>query len=253
MLSNLHTHTSFSDGVNTAEEVVLYAIKNGFSSLGISDHGYTTFDNCITALKEKYKNKIDLYLGIEEDAFAPVNRNKFDYIIGSCHYVFKDGVYYPVDSSVESLKSTLLVFDNNPTAFADSYYKWFVDYITTRKPDIIGHFDLLTKYDETLPLFLDNKEYKNLAEKYLLEAIKSNCIFEVNTGAISRGYRKNPYPSEELLHILKKEDAKIILSSDSHNQETLDYAFCETSEMLKDIGFKHRYVSSNSEFKKVEL
>lgn len=90
MLANYHTHTSFCDGANTPEEIVLYAIDKGFSSLGFSGHGYTPFDlrYCmqdtqgyieeVTRLKAKYGNKIDIYCEVEEDAFSYVNRENFD-------------------------------------------------------------------------------------------------------------------------------------------------------------------------------
>ena len=93
-----HIHSTFSDGKNTTEEIVLAAIENGFVAIGFSDHGFTNYDlrycmkdqtgyvNEIKKLKEKYKNQIQIYLGVEEDAFHPLNRNDFDYIIGSCHY-----------------------------------------------------------------------------------------------------------------------------------------------------------------------
>ena len=89
MLSNFHTHTSFCDGENTPEEVVLSAIEKGFSSIGFSSHGYTEFDlrYClkdtkgyiteINRLKEKYRNKIEIYLGVEEDAFYHILLSNF--------------------------------------------------------------------------------------------------------------------------------------------------------------------------------
>ena len=46
MLSNLHTHSTFCDGVNTPEEIVKSAVERGFSSVGFSGHGYTDFDLC---------------------------------------------------------------------------------------------------------------------------------------------------------------------------------------------------------------
>lgn len=265
MLANFHTHTTFSDGDNTVEEVVLYAIEKGFGSLGISDHGFTPFDtsycltdtieyvNNINRLKAKYSGKIELYLGLEEDAFAKSDRALFDYIIGSCHYVFKDGVYHPVDSGEERFKEVLSAFDNSPIAFAENYYSNFVNYIKSRKPDIIGHFDLITKFEESLPLFLNNDDYKKLSEKFLLEALKTNSIFEINTGAISRGYRKTPYPSEHLLYTLKKQGGKVMLSSDSHNKNTLDYEFEMVKTLLKDIGFKCVYTLSGGSFVKENI
>jgi len=103
MLSNLHTHSLFCDGNNTLEEVTLSAIQKGFQSLGFSGHGYTDFDltYCmketpryiaeVNRLKQKYKNKIQIYLGVEEDGRYLLNRKDFDYIIGSFHYSFVGG------------------------------------------------------------------------------------------------------------------------------------------------------------------
>ena len=55
---DLHTHTTFSDGRNSPEEMVLSAIGMGMSTLGISDHSYTSFDEsyCIPCHRlEEYK------------------------------------------------------------------------------------------------------------------------------------------------------------------------------------------------------
>lgn len=265
MLSNFHTHTTFCDGNHTAEEMVLSAISKGFDSFGFSGHGYTDFDlsycmretdeyiKTVKFLKEKYKDKIQVYLGVEEDAYCPVkNRGDFDYIIGSCHYIKKDFKYYAVDHSKENFEEILKLFNGDLTALAESYYSNFVDYINLRKPDIIGHFDLITKYKEVLNLDF-NMEYKEIAAKYIKEAIKSDCIFEVNTGAISRGVRTTPYPDTELLHILKKENGKVILSADTHHKDTIDCCFNETRHMLKDIGFQYVYFIYNNEFVKDEI
>lgn len=265
MLSNFHTHTSFCDGKNTPEEVVISAISKGFLSLGFSAHGYTPFDlsYCmqntdayrteILRLKEKYKKNIQIYLGVEEDAFAPTNREKYDYIIGSSHYIYKDGRYFSIDSSHDWFKKCLSLFDGDALALASQYYETFCDYINKRKPDIIGHFDLITKYDETEPLLLDNPEYKKIARGAALRALKSGSLFEVNTGAIARGYRRAPYPSEDLLHLLSENDAGIVLNSDSHSKDTLDFAFSETKRYLYDIGFRKLYTLFDGKFIKYDI
>lgn len=267
MLSNFHSHTNFCDGDNTAEEMVLSAINKGFSSFGFSGHAFTEFDlsycmkdtagyiKTVTELKEKYKDKIQIYLGIEEDAFCPVkNRKDFDYIIGSCHYFNFNGEYYPVDHSFDCFKTCIDLFGGDILKMAENYYSNFCDYIIRRKPDIIGHFDLITKYDEIDGLrFLKNGDYNKIAEKYIKEALKADCLFEVNTGAISRNCRTTPYPDEKLLHVLKKEGGKLILSSDTHSTETIDCYFTETRKMLKDIGFQYVYTLYNNEFIKEEL
>lgn len=251
MFSNYHTHTTFCDGANTPEEMVLSAIKKNMSALGFSGHGFTGFDSryCmrdtdgyikeINRLKEVYKNDIEIYLGIEEDANHPCDRSKFDYIIGSSHYSVKDGKYYPIDSSHDYFKECLKAWNGDTLAFAEEYYSRFCDYIIKRKPDIIGHFDLLTKYDELECNFLNNPQYCALAERAAQKVLdNTNCIFEVNTGAISRGYRTAPYPSKNILSVIKKNGGRVILNSDSHNVDTLDCSFDKAIAILKEIGFK---------------
>ena len=263
MLSNLHTHSAFCDGVNTPEEIVKSAVERGFSSVGFSGHGYTDFDlrYCmkntdgyiaeIRRLKQEYKNKIQVYLGIEEDAFCRVNRADFDYIIGSSHYFNIGDKYYPIDSDYDYFKECLKVYGSDIHTLANDYYSRFCDYINKRKPDIIGHFDLITKFDELdKSLFLEDKGYIQISEKYLKQALKADVLFEVNTGAISRGYRTTPYPNENLLHLIKKEGGRVILSSDSHSADTLDFGFSDAKKLLKDIGFEFVYTLYNNEFVK---
>lgn len=266
MLTNYHTHTTFCDGNNSPEEMVLAAIEKGFSALGFSGHAYAPYglDFCmhqtedyikeIKTLKEKYKDKIEIYLGTEEDMFCKADRVRYEYLIGSAHYVFKDGKYYSLDYNREKTEEAIKAFGGDKLALAEEYYKTFCEYIVERNPDIVGHFDIITKFDEIgEPMFSEDKGYQKIALKYLKEAIKSDCIFEVNTGAISRGTRKTPYPSLELLHTLKKENARIILSSDTHSVKTLDCAFRETRELLLDVGFKEQYALLEGKFQKIKL
>ncbi len=261
-----HIHSTFSDGKNTPEEIVLAAIEQGFVSIGFSDHGYTDYDlrycmkdqegyiNEIKKLKEQYKNKIQIYLGVEEDAFYPLGRKAFDYIIGSCHYGLRNNHYYPIDSNYDYFKKCLAAFEDDHLAFAESYYRNFCQYIQTRKPDIIGHFDLITKFDEMgEALFLGDAQYHKISEKYIKEAIKSGSIFEVNTGAVARGIRTTVYPSENLLCILRENKARIILSSDSHSMDTLAFVFEETRKHLKDIGFEKLTVLADNAFKEIYI
>ena len=263
MLANFHTHSTFCDGKNTPEEVVLAAVDQGMDSLGFSGHAYTEFDlrycmkdtsayvSEIKRLKEKYKGEIQIYLGVEEDAYCPADRELFDYIIGSSHYFCVDGSYYPIDSSYDHFKKCLDLFNSDAVAMAHAYYRPFCRYINERRPDIIGHFDLITKYDELdRPMFLENKEYNKVAEHYISEASRSGSLFELNTGAIARELRSSPYPAENLLYVLKKEGSGLILSSDSHRSDTICFGFGEARKYLKDIGFTFVYTLYNGEFVK---
>lgn len=249
MLTNYHTHTTFCDGKSTVEEVVLTALEKGFDAIGFSGHGYTAFDYSycmrdtegylseIRRVKEKYGKEIEIYAGVEEDAAYPLDRSKYDFILGSSHYFHIGGIYYPVDSSYECMQGALSVYKGDFLRLAEDYYSAFCTYINTYRPNIIGHFDLLTKFDEQHPLFLQNETYRALAVKCALEAAKSGAIFEVNTGAISRGYRTTPYPHTDILYALKKEGARLMICADSHHKDTIDFAFEDAKALLREIGF----------------
>ena len=77
---NLHTHCTYCDGKDAPEEMIQEAITKGFDSLGFSSHSYhpylktirlnaeseAAYKKEITALKEKYKDQIDIFLGIHQ-------------------------------------------------------------------------------------------------------------------------------------------------------------------------------------------
>ena len=80
--TNFHTHSTFCDGADTPEEMVLTAIEKGLTALGFSGHSYLYRDRSfamnseterlyiktVLELKEKYKDKIQIFCGIEQPA-----------------------------------------------------------------------------------------------------------------------------------------------------------------------------------------
>lgn len=266
MLSNLHTHTTFCDGKSTAEETVKSAISRGFVSLGFSGHGYTAFElgSCmkdedgyireINRLKEVYKDEIEIYLGTEEDAFSPIDRSKYEYIIGSSHFIRSRGEYIPIDLGRECIDKCLGAFGGDVSALSESYYGSFVNYLRDRRPDVVGHFDLLTKYDEcSEPHFLGNPAHDRIAERFISDISREGFLFEVNTGAIARGMRVTPYPAVNLLNIIKQSGSPITLTSDCHNADYIDCNFKEAKEMLYDIGFRELTILYKHKFTKMPL
>jgi histidinol-phosphatase (PHP family) len=119
---------------------------------------------------------------------------------------------------------------------------------------VVGHFDLIKKYDEVSePIFLGNRKHDEIAKRFLKSIANKGLLFEVNTGAISRGYRTLPYPSADLLHVLKTEGADITITSDCHNADYLDCFFKETKDILYDIGFRETVILCNNKFTKIPL
>ena len=111
---DLHMHTTWSDGKNTAEEMVQEAIRRGLETVGISDHssgdpcgmtleGSVDYKAEIARLKEKYAGQIRVLCGLERD-FISDDFGAYDYVIGSVHCLCAHGAYLPVDESAEDLK-----------------------------------------------------------------------------------------------------------------------------------------------------
>ena len=107
----------------------------------------------------------------------------------------------------------------------------------------------MTKFDEKeREYYLGKEKYWSIAEKYTLEVLKSECIFEVNTGLITRGFRSLPCPHERLLYLIAKNGGKVTCSSDAHDMTALDSRFSAIKKMLKTLGFRETYTLKNGEW-----
>lgn len=234
---DLHVHSTFSDGKNTPEEIILAAIEKGIETIGFSDHSYTFFDEsyCISknnieiykqeinALKEKYKDKIKVLCGIEQDYYSKEPTNDYDYVIGSVHYIKICDEYIPIDANCETLVAAAQkYFKGDLISLAEEYFKTVAQVVEKTNCDIIGHFDLIRKFNEENKLFDENSpRYRKAAMNAAKALLKYDRKFEINTGAISRGYRTTPYPSKEILELIFNNNGEIVFSSDSHRKDTL--------------------------------
>ena len=236
ILRDLHVHTTYCDGINTPEEMVLTAIQKGMECLGFSAHSYTFFDESycmkmaddykheIARLKEKYKDKIKILCGVEQDFYSEEPTDGYDYVIGSVHYIKIGKNYIPIDESAQILiDAANKYFGGDFYKLADTYYKTVAQ---IKNADIIGHFDLITKFNEGFCLFDENDERYEKSYKETLDILlRQDVYFEINTGAISRGYKKTPYPSKNILDYIKSGGGKTILSSDAHSIDGLLFQF----------------------------
>ena len=87
-----------------------------------------------------------------------------------------------------------------------------------------------------------------------IHALKGNIpLFEVNTGAISRGYRSIPYPQIEFLKEFKECGFGAVITSDCHDKNFLDCQFNEARELLISAGFKSIFILTKDGFKEVAI
>ena len=262
---NLHIHTTYVDGKDSPEEMVVKAIQKGFDSIGFSEHTYlqySSFPNQLTTdkmelykkeikqLKHKYQDKIDIFCGLEYDFYSEINTDYFDYVIGSVHYLDCNGNIVTFDRSLkETFDYVNVNFGGDGLKFAKKYFETVARLPEKNGFDIIGHFDLITKNNE-IGKFIDTSSKKYL--NYGFEAIHTLNgkipFFEVNTGAISRGYRTSPYPSRSLLAELKRRHFGAVITTDCHNAEFLLCYYEEAIEYAAECGLSELWYPKNGQF-----
>lgn len=266
---NLHTHTTYCDGKDTPCALILRAIELGFDAIGFSGHSYMFYSpdhsmslsgteeykKEINALKAEFKDEIEVYCGLEFDMYSVVDLSGYDYLIGAVHYLKKDGGFVGFDRSAEVVQKVINEhFQGDGMQYAKAYYEALATLPQYGKFDIAGHFDLIAKHAETHGFFdMEDKKYQSLALDALYAVFPHIPFFEVNTGAISRGYRTTPYPAPFLMKELKKLNGKLVLSSDCHDKTQLDCHFAQSLDYIKSFGFKEIYTMKKGKFTGVKL
>ena len=196
---NLHTHSKFSDGKNTAEEHILAAIEKGFTIIGFSEHSihplnpafYSEFDSVwhmpvesfsayvatISELKQKYADRIKILLGFEADYFvregigsavpdkAAYAQFQPDYLIGSIHFINTPKGYFTVDNKVEIVEQSLRRFYSKPDGTIDGK-RATCDYFEAERAmlregnfEILGHPDLIRLRNGPLHYFNEDESW----------------------------------------------------------------------------------------------
>jgi histidinol-phosphatase (PHP family) len=250
---DLHVHTEFCDGKSTAEEMVEAAIALGCPKIGLSTHSPLAYPSYamkpereddyraeIARLKEKYRDKIQVLCGLEVDLYGLPVTKEYDYIIASCHSLSplgEDGRRTDVDGPLDALKAAIDThFGGDPYAACEDYFAG-VARLGERNPSIIGHFDLIRKYNRGAALFDENHPRYLAAARAAVDALLPLGVpFEVNTGAVARGYRETPYPAAPILAYILSHGGKVILTGDTHKKENLCFQFARWAEYVRMFG-----------------
>ncbi len=268
--SNLHTHTHFADGKHTAEEVVLSAIDAGMEVLGFSEHSFHSHPTVfgmkspeiqqeyrqeIYRLKDLYADRIKILCGIEQDSFSGIPTDVYDYVIGSVHYLHLNGEFCSVDLSAQATKDAIEKHcGGDPIVYAKAYFEAVARVEEDTQCDIVGHFDLLTKFDERAAIFdTSDPRYIKAGLEALDALLEKDVIFEVNTGAMSRGYRTTPYPAPIFLRRIAEKRGNVTLSSDAHNKDYLTYGFDKALQIIKASGMGSILTMTSNGWKNVTI
>lgn len=253
---NLHTHTVFCDGQDTPARMAEAAWQAGLGAIGFSGHAplagqcwcmaetdLPAYRAAVLAEKERWAGRLEVYLGLEQDLFSPPPAGSWDYRIGSVHGLLLDGELWAVDESPEAF-ARLADRCGGVRPLVREYYRLMTQLPARCGCDIIGHFDLVTKFNEG-GRFFDPQQPTLRA--YALEALEAlaaeSPVFEVNTGVISCGLRTNPYPDAFLLRALRQLGGRVCITGDSHAAGTLTSGFDRAVQLLQACGFtSHWYL-----------
>ena len=255
----LHTHSTFCDGKDSLEEMVLTAIEKGFDSIGFSGHSFmdiyaefsmddekaAAYKAEIARLQQVYGDQIKIYCGLEKDNYTKASTEGYDYLIGSVHCFYHGNELVFVDWTAEkALDAIENVFGGDGLAYAESYYEAIADLPNHGSFDFLGHMDLVTKFIEKYPDMFDvnHPRYRAAVTKAAEALVGKVKYFEVNTGAISRGYRTAPYPALFIIQEMYRLGFGAIISSDCHDRNFLDCAYDEAKQRLKAAGYTDHYV-----------
>ncbi len=241
---NYHTHTNrCGHAVGEDEQYVINAIKAGYKILGFSDHApykkpkpsdrmnyeeYDNYKNSILNLKEKYKDKIDILLGVELEYYPSQiedllkYRRELDYCIIGQHEQEIDG------RSNYNLKKPYEIIE---------YAKSIEKACDMGLVDIVAHPDMF--------MFQYPRWDKHCVEA--INIITDACIrneipFELNCGGIKYGELiyddgdRYPYPNKKVFEIVAQKKCPVVLGHDTHDPEHFldEYWVNTTLDIVKD-------------------
>lgn len=257
MLIDYHTHHErCGHAVGRLEEYVQRGIELGLQQIGLSDHMPLIHvdpkeylpemampmdelpryvEECLQ-LKEKYKEQIDVRMGLEGDYIEGweeqieriVSAYPWDYVIGSVHFL---GTWDVTDfRQVEQWKG------QDVLAVYERYYQAVRQAAETGFYDITGHMDVIKRFGHEPDSSMD-AEVREL-ENSALEAIKQAKIaMELNASGLSKPC-KEMFPSRRILEQALKLGIPVTLGSDAHDPMKLAENLAEARGLLNEVGFR---------------
>ena len=251
-----HTHTTISDGKLSPEELIKLAIEKGFKVLAITDHYTRTggisssgwgmdfysdddYENLVR-LKEKYSDKIKILVGAEFDWLPTkkewlseeVKKRDYDIKILSFHQIYINGKYYNFNASEDRFENVLNLFDNSMHKLVRYYYENLRDGIKTGWFDVVGHLDLVKIFNKDSKYFSEDENWYKKEVLDTLELMKKfNMKLDVNLQGFIFAIGEQ-FPSKWIISEAKKMGIELLVGTDSHSPDTLDYDLGKVEELM---------------------
>lgn len=261
--SNFHTHCYLDDGQESLEAYVLKALSLNFNALGFSCHAPVPFDDeghlrsedfdsylkTIYELKAAYKDRIEIYAGLELDYLEQSNEmagseyvDRLDFTIGSLHVMYCNDEfgYLSIDYRPEDFEKILdCRFSGNIKDMVSHFWHLQTLMVEQHRFSFFGHCDAIKKLNEGNRYFNAQEAwYQELVAPFLQSLARNHVRMEVNTGGLARGKTNETYPSNSIIRQAVALGIPLLLSSDAHQSETLDFYFQQAHDEIIQAGAK---------------
>ncbi|HRZ96711.1 MAG TPA: histidinol-phosphatase [Paludibacter sp.] len=275
--SNYHSHCTYCDGRSSMEDFVRFAIAKGLKKYGFSSHAplpfltkwtmpeddFEDYEKEFYRLKDKYKNEIELFIGLEVDYIQGCSdiknefftNKKLDYSIGSIHYLDKISKheYWSIDGDFETFEKGLnLLFGGDIQSAAERFFEITRNMIDKGDFDMVGHLDKITYHGLKIRNFdIESKWFYRLVTD-VLELIKTKqMILEINTKSLNE--HGITFPHQQFYPLINEMDIPIVVNSDCHYPTNVTAGFLPTFKALKNAGFKTMHQLFENEWQPVEF
>jgi histidinol-phosphatase (PHP family) len=175
--------------------------------------------------------EVDYLPGTEEKLASLLGQYRFDYVIGSIHFMDDWDFTHPVYADDYKNKDILSLYSR--------YFALIKDLCSCGLFDIVGHIDVIKKFGYSPDVDLEPFWFE--IAKILA---KTETCFELNTAG-----RDAPvgefYPGSRFLEICFQEGVAVTIGSDAHSPEQVGRYFPEAIRVLRQAGFSELAVFEN--------
>ncbi len=225
MIANYHTHTfRCGHAKGSDEEYIKRAIEGGIKIMGFSDHapincveGYHAwwrvqpeeakeYIESLRKLREKYKDKIEIYIGFEMEYYPEYFDEMYRYVkeLGAQYIIL--GEHYAGSEWDGSIHS------NHPGHSDEELIKYtdlLIEGMKTGKYLYVAHPDMF-RFDG------DDELYVKEAQRLCRAAKELDVPLELNMLGV---FDNRNYPNEKFLKVAGQVGCKMIFGFDAHNPE----------------------------------
>lgn len=264
-LLDCHTHTTFSpDGFDSPENFILKAIDLGMKHICITDHMDLMYFNpagiglsdlagyhkSLSILKEKYRKRIYLCIGIEcgwtsENQFENLkllNSSDIEYVINSIHSVNGSDCYYQEHFKNRTKDETYNEYFDAVIASLDAPYPYHA----------IGHISYVSRTAPYENKILRYRDYRDKIDIMLKKIITKNVVIELNTNVYKCG--TDSLPDFDIIERYKELGGKLItFSSDAHRLIRIGDNYELIAQKAINSGFKYWTVVQDNEIKQLKI